>query len=57
MDFYAFVGQHDNGAPLDMGVTRDEVLAFYLQHYGNQPVRFNVERDTSSMEEMRGGKA
>ncbi len=42
LDFYEFAADTISGgrATLDLGHVRDEILAFYLRHYDQTPVRF-----------------
>ncbi|MCP4201199.1 MAG: B12-binding domain-containing radical SAM protein [bacterium] len=42
LDFYEFAADTISGgrAKLDLGHVRDEILAFYLRHYDQTPVRF-----------------
>lgn len=41
LDFYQFLeAAAEDGAPVDTGAARDEILSFYFRHYGETPVRF-----------------
>lgn len=50
LDFYEFAAEQvaAGNADFDLGQTRDEIVAFYLQYYGQVPVRFVGSRGTET---------
>ena len=58
VDFCSFVEEEaaSGRCSIDPGIARDEMLAFYIQNFGDTPVRFGVRReDLESLDSAVGG--
>lgn len=51
LDFYDFAAAQvaTHRADFDLGRSRDEILAFYLQYYGRGPLRFISSEDRQGL--------